>query len=177
MNRMNDFETLIEQESPIGAIEISATTEGLLRIHLLGNLVTRGQKPDSLLDSSIAYQHARLAMDQILEFMARKRERFDLPLDLRFATPFQKRVYQTALEIPFGGILTYGELAKKMSTANASRAVGAALGKNPLLIVIPCHRVVASDGRLTGFSAAGGIKTKQWLLEMEGHKIVGQKLV
>lgn len=174
---MNDLETLIEPDSPIGAIEISATSLGLVAVHLPGRLDIRTAGHGTPDLRSSAYQHARSALNQVLEYLAGERKQFDLTLDLRLATPFQRKVYQAAGEIPFGAVLTYGDLAKRLGAVSISRAVGAALGKNPILIVIPCHRVVASDGKLTGFSAGDGIQTKQRLLEMEGHKIVGQKLV
>ena len=89
---------------------------------------------------------------------------------------FQREVLQLTLEIPFGEVRTYGELARTLGKSAASRAVGGALARNPLPLLIPCHRVVAATGALTGYSAASGIATKAWLLELEGHKIVSQKL-
>jgi len=80
-------------------------------------------------------------------------------------------------QIAFGEVLTYGEIARRLGKPAASRAVGAALGRNPMPLLIPCHRVVAANRSLTGYSAADGIKTKAWLLTLEGGKVVGQKLV
>ena len=91
--------------------------------------------------------------------------------------PFQTKVLKRTLAIPFGQVLTYGQLATELDNPAASRAVGGALAHNPIPIIIPCHRVVAANGRLTGFSAAEGIRTKQWLLELEGRRVVGEKLV
>lgn len=81
-------------------------------------------------------------------------------------TPFQKRVWQALLEIPHGCTVTYGQLAKKLNTS--PRALGGAVGSNPVAILVPCHRVMGSNGKLTGFSAPGGLTTKRWLLRHEG---------
>lgn len=89
-----------------------------------------------------------------------------IPLDLDHATPFERRVYEATKRIPFGKVATYGQIARAIGEPNASRAVGQALGKNPIAIVIPCHRVVASDGKLGGFSA--GLSYKRRLLRLEG---------
>ena len=90
---------------------------------------------------------------------------FDLPLDLR-GTNFQKRVWKLLLEIPFGETRTYGDLARALGNAGASQAVGAANGKNPVAIVVPCHRVIGASGHLTGY--AGGMEKKKFLLTHEG---------
>jgi len=84
-------------------------------------------------------------------------------------TPFQKRVWQALLNIPFGQIKTYGQLAQELNTS--PRALGGAVGANPVPILVPCHRVMGSNSKLTGFSAPGGIATKRWLLNHEGHSL------
>jgi methylated-DNA-[protein]-cysteine S-methyltransferase len=81
---------------------------------------------------------------------------------------FQRRVLNIALKIPRGKVLTYGDVAKAIGKPQASRAVGQALGHNPVPIVIPCHRVLGADGSLHGYSAGGGLQTKAWLLQLEG---------
>ena len=160
--------------SPIGAIEVLATSAGLCQVNLLGHAPVQSTlntiKPA---ESDLT----RLALQQIMEYLAGQRRVFDLPMDWSTCKPFQKRVLVRALDIPFGQVMTYGQLARELSSAAASRAVGGAMAHNPIPIVIPCHRVVASDGRLTGYSAAEGVRTKQWLLELEGHKVVSEKLV
>jgi methylated-DNA-[protein]-cysteine S-methyltransferase len=85
-------------------------------------------------------------------------------------------VLQLTFSIPFGEVLTYGQIATQLHKSGAARAVGMALARNPLPILIPCHRVVASTGHLTGYLGSKGIAAKQWLLEREGHRIVSQKL-
>jgi methylated-DNA-[protein]-cysteine S-methyltransferase len=101
---------------------------------------------------------------QLDDYFAGRRTSFDLPLDLQ-GTPFQQDAWRALAEIPFGETRTYAQQAGRLGRPSASRAVGAANGRNPLSIVLPCHRVVGSDGSLTGF--AGGLETKRWLLEHE----------
>jgi methylated-DNA-[protein]-cysteine S-methyltransferase len=105
---------------------------------------------------------------QLGEYFAGARTRFELPLELR-GTAFQKRVWRALTEIPFGKTRTYFEMAKTIGAPKACRAVGAANGKNPLSIVIPCHRVIGADGTLTGF--AGGLERKATLLALEARAL------
>ena len=108
------------------------------------------------------------AMKQVREYLDGKRTTFDLPLDMTTMTTFQRQVLTAAINIPRGKWLTYGDVAKAIGRPQASRAVGQALGHNPVPIVIPCHRVLGSDGSLHGYSGGGGIQTKAWLLQLEG---------
>ena len=101
---------------------------------------------------------------QLAEYFAGRRTAFDLPLAPR-GTPFQRRVWAELERIPFGRTLTYRALATRLGSTGAARAVGAACGRNPLAIVVPCHRVVGAGGRLTGY--AGGLAAKSFLLELE----------
>lgn len=93
---------------------------------------------------------------------------FDLPVDLSEATPFQRKALQIARQIPAGSVWTYKQIAEAIGRPSASRAVGQAMARNPVPIIIPCHRVVGSDGSLTGYGGGGGIPTKRWLLQFEG---------
>lgn len=106
---------------------------------------------------------------QLAEYFAHQRQRFDLPLNPH-GTEFQQRVWQHLHEIPFGETISYGTLAQRLGQPNASRAVGAANGRNPISIVVPCHRVVASNGKLTGY--AGGVDRKLWLLQHEQSQAI-----
>lgn len=101
---------------------------------------------------------------QLQEYFSGKRKSFSLKLDLQ-GTEFQKAVWSELLKIPYGETRSYGELARKIGNAKASRAVGAANGKNPISIIVPCHRVIGSSGKLTGF--AGGLLVKEKLLKLE----------
>ncbi len=107
----------------------------------------------------------KLTEKQLTEYFRKKRSTFDLPLAPE-GTPFQKNVWQQLRKIPYGSFITYGEQAARLGSPKAARAVGAANGKNPISIIVPCHRVIGASGHLTGF--AGGLKTKQMLLELEG---------
>ncbi len=113
------------------------------------------------------------ALQQVQEYLNGKRTAFDLPLDMSAMSEFQRRVLNIALKIPRGKYLTYGDVAKAIGKPQASRAVGQALGHNPVPIVIPCHRVLGSDGSLHGYSGGGGVKTKAWLLRLEGASVPG----
>lgn len=156
-------------DSPIGSIEITCTPNGISQVYL----GTPVHMPSSQHPSSSLIMEAA---KQMLDYFAHKRTDFDLPLDWSAIKGFQRAVLELTYEIPFGAVLTYGQIAKMLGKPAASRAVGAALGRNPLPILIPCHRVVAANGALTGYSGAEGIKTKAWLLNLEGHTLVGQKL-
>jgi len=107
---------------------------------------------------------------QLDSYFASELQEFDLPLKLA-GTEFQKIVWKMLAEIPYGETWSYGELARHIGRPKASRAVGAANGLNPIPVIIPCHRVIGSDGKLTGFG--GGIKTKEYLLNLENNVIAG----
>lgn len=92
----------------------------------------------------------------------------DIPVDLADAPEFHRRVYEVARTIPPGRTMTYGEIARRLGAPNESREVGQALGRNPIAIIVPCHRVLGADGRMGGFSASGGVATKRRILEIEG---------
>ncbi len=104
------------------------------------------------------------ACGQLGEYFEGERRRFELPLRLQ-GSPFQRRVWQALLEIPYGATTTYGELALRLGKPGAARAVGLANGRNPFAIVVPCHRVVGARGALTGYG--GGLERKRWLLDHE----------
>jgi len=102
--------------------------------------------------------------EQLAEYFAGERQQFDVPLKLA-GTPFQQHVWRELVRIPFGTTITYAQLAQRIGKPTASRAVGAANGRNPISIIVPCHRVIGANGKLTGY--AGGIDKKQWLLAWE----------
>lgn len=159
----------IQFDSPIGKITAFCTENGISRIHI-------GALPADIpieLTGNELLDRCRL---QVNEYFAVQRKAFDLPLDWSSLKGFQSDVLCITLEIPYGEVLTYGDIAKRLGKPAASRAVGGALAQNPLPILIPCHRVVSASGHLTGFSAADGIISKSWLLKLEGHTIVAQKL-
>jgi methylated-DNA-[protein]-cysteine S-methyltransferase len=103
--------------------------------------------------------------EQLADYFAGTHQRFDLPVAPR-GTPFQKRVWREIERVPFGQTITYSELASRAGAPGSARAAGAATGRNPIWIVVPCHRIVGADGSLTGY--AGGLERKRKLLEIEG---------
>ncbi|MFM6985305.1 MAG: methylated-DNA--[protein]-cysteine S-methyltransferase [Hydrogenophaga sp.] len=112
-----------------------------------------------------AHPWLRAATQQIDDYFAGRRQRFDLPLDLSGGTAFQQSVWRELLNLPFGQTCSYGDLARRMGRPGAARAVGAGVGRNPLSIVVPCHRVLGASGELTGY--AGGLERKRALLRLE----------
>lgn len=108
----------------------------------------------------------RQACDQLNDYFVGQRKRFELPLDLGTGTPFQNSVWQALLGIEFGSTCTYGSVCDQIDKPTARRAVGAAIGRNPISIIVPCHRVIGADGSLTGY--AGGLQRKTALLKLEG---------
>ncbi|HEY3344935.1 MAG TPA: methylated-DNA--[protein]-cysteine S-methyltransferase [Anaerolineaceae bacterium] len=117
------------------------------------------------------------ALRQLGDYFGGRLHVFDLPIDWPTMRPFQQRVLQLTAAISYGQVRTYGDLAQEIGDVGAARAVGRALATNPIGIVLPCHRVVGADGGLHGFSAAGGLATKAWLLRLEGHPIAGLRLL
>jgi len=110
--------------------------------------------------------HLRTARTAIVAYLSGKARSFDLPLDIEGRTPFQVKVWQVLRTIPYGRVRSYGWVARKIGKLRAARAVGAACGANPVPLLVPCHRVVAGDGSLGGFS--GGLPNKKRLLKLEG---------
>lgn len=102
--------------------------------------------------------------------------KFDVPVDWRYYTPFQEKALRAAMQIPYGQVRTYAQLAGLAGKPKGARAIGGAMARNPVPLIIPCHRVVAANGHLHGYSGRGGLETKAWLLQMEGNQIVNQKL-
>jgi methylated-DNA-[protein]-cysteine S-methyltransferase len=153
-------------ESPIGPLTLVGEGECLLEI-----LLPRGGKAEpppqgAVRDTSELDEAAR----QLGEYFAGQRREFELPLDPRGGTEFQRRVWRALADIPYGETVSYGELAERLGCPGAARAVGAANGRNPLSIVLPCHRVIGSNGTLVGFG--GGLPAKRFLLALEGAPAV-----
>jgi methylated-DNA-[protein]-cysteine S-methyltransferase len=150
----------VRLDSPLGTLEILASARGIVACRFADRVA-----PDTLDDRpGPASEHARHAADQLDEYFRGRRRHFDVPLDLR-GTPFQIEAWRTLCEIPFGAVITYGEQAARMGRPDAARAVGGANAANPIAILVPCHRVVASGGRLWGYAA--GVERKRALLALE----------
>ena len=142
-------------ESPIGLIEILGTEGTIHSVEFVDEIRVS-------LSINLLVEHA---LDQLSEYFSEGRQAFDLPLNLK-GTDFQRSVWEHLLEIPFGHCSSYQEVAKRIGRPKAVRAVGAANGRNPITIIVPCHRVMGSDGSLTGYG--GGLWRKEWLLKHEG---------
>jgi methylated-DNA-[protein]-cysteine S-methyltransferase len=149
-------------DSPIGRIEIASDGNAItsLSIERAGSLPYEElpERSTKVLD---------LAAKQLGEYFAGKRHTFEVPVSFH-GTPFQEAIWNQLADIEFGDVRSYGELGIASGRATAGRAVGGAVGANPIPIIVPCHRVLASNNRITGYSGGNGIPTKVWLLEHEG---------
>ncbi|HEX7821345.1 MAG TPA: methylated-DNA--[protein]-cysteine S-methyltransferase [Sphingobium sp.] len=154
--------------SPVGTLTLVASETGLVAILWENDTPGRVRLPPcaEICNQCILVE----TRQQLSEYFAGHRHQFDLPLDFR-GTDFQKSVWSALLTIPYGETRSYGEIARTLGKPNASRAVGAANGRNPISIVAPCHRVIGSNGTMTGF--AGGISAKQYLLRLENRDLLG----
>ncbi|MBR9861092.1 methylated-DNA--[protein]-cysteine S-methyltransferase [bacterium] len=141
-------------ETPLGLLEITANAVGITSISFT-------EKAEPGVESDLIVE----AKTQLIEYFSGKRSEFDLEISLDLP-PFHTCVLDAVQDIPYGTMRSYGQIARELGAANMAQAVGSANAKNPILIVIPCHRVVASNGDLTGYS--GGLERKRKLLEMEG---------
>ena len=155
-------------DTPVGDLLVAATERGLCRIaydaepeqelerlaRAFGIRVLRSAKP---------IETARRELD---EYFDGKRQRFDLPVDISLVAEFNRRVLKELARVPYGEVVTYGELAARASRPRAARAVGTVMNRNPLPIVLPCHRVIGANGKLVGY--AGGLERKEALLRLEG---------
>jgi methylated-DNA-[protein]-cysteine S-methyltransferase len=159
-------------ESPIGRLKLVATDDGLAavlweneRAHRVRlNIEARDERHPVLVETE----------RQLSEYFTGRRKTFTLTLDMA-GTPFQRKVWDALRTIPFGETRSYGQIARQIGSPNAVRAVGAANGRNPVSIVTPCHRVIGSTGKLTGF--AGGLDVKARLLALEGAKTESFRLL
>lgn len=150
-----------EFKTPIGSLQVACDNSGLRFVMFENNKYDAPHRASWKRDTSVT----REPREQLLQYFAGDRKTFDLVLN-PVGTDFQKQIWHTLAKIPFGETWSYGQVANKIGAPKAVRAVGAANGRNPIPIILPCHRVIGSNGTLTGFG--GGLPTKQWLLEHEG---------
>ena len=160
--------------SPIGPLTLVAAGGALAGVYMDAQRHLPGTVAEAAPASQDGPDAAPLAAAarQLTEYFAGQRTEFDLPLEMA-GTDFQRRVWAALREIPYGETVSYGELARGLGQASASRAVGLANGKNPFAVVVPCHRVVGSDGSLTGYG--GGLDRKRFLLALE-QRVSGKTL-
>jgi methylated-DNA-[protein]-cysteine S-methyltransferase len=150
-------------ESPLGPVIAIADEEGLIHVDFVGAKYERAIAPDWVHDPEAPALAA--CRQQLGEYFAGTRSAFDLPVAAR-GSDFQQRVWREIARVPYGETISYAELARRAGAPGQARAAGAATGRNPVSLAIPCHRIVGSDGSLAGY--AGGLERKRELLELEG---------
>ena len=143
-------------DSPIGELLLAGGEQGLQRLWMSPFRVQRHWRYEA--------QSFADVRDQLDQYFAGERYEFDVPLDLR-GNGFERSVWDALLGIPYGETASYGEIARQIGAPSAARAVGLANGRNPVAVIVPCHRVIGADGSLTGY--AGGLERKRFLLELE----------
>jgi methylated-DNA-[protein]-cysteine S-methyltransferase len=152
--------TTTTMESPVGVLTLTAVDGRLTGLHMDG----QRHAPDTSSDWERDDDGLAPVVEQLEAYFGGSREDFDVVLDLA-GTEFQRRVWAGLLDIPYGETISYGELARRVGRPGASRAVGLANGRNPVAIIVPCHRVIGANGTLTGYG--GGLDRKVWLLDHE----------
>jgi methylated-DNA-[protein]-cysteine S-methyltransferase len=164
-----------EMDSPIGTLRLATGEDG--RVRLISFWRGEGSFVDALLKAGWVPLKDRRRNDeverQLDQFFEGRRQHFDLPVDLSSVAPFTRAVLETTAQVPFGGTDTYSGIAAKIGSPRAARAVGNALGANPIPIVVPCHRILAVGGRIGGYARglANGLDIKRKLLGVEGVAI------
>lgn len=170
-------------DTPLGPCAIAWSSNGIAGLQLPeddhGAMRTRVQRrwPDAL-EVAAPPPGVQRAVDRIQAMLSKSGDAArdtltDLPLDLRGVPEFHRKVYDIARSVPPGQTITYGEIARRLGVPHDSREVGQAMGRNPVPIIVPCHRVLGADGRMGGFSAPGGVATKRRMLEIEGAAAIG----
>jgi methylated-DNA-[protein]-cysteine S-methyltransferase len=158
--------------TPLGPIWVGVSERGLIAVEIgasQASFVEMLQRRFPGFQPAQDLDRTSEAIRQIQDYLEGGRQEFALPLDWSAMTAFQETALRLTLAIPYGKVTTYGEIARQMGRPRAARAVGRAEATNPMPLVIPCHRVLGTDGGLHGYGAPGGIKTKAWLLEMESR--------
>jgi methylated-DNA-[protein]-cysteine S-methyltransferase len=163
---MNDRSSSAVLDSPVGPLYARADAGKLVELSF-ADTPFRGQSPLPGNDESAAILQA--VGSQIGEYFAGSRTEFDIPIQL-IGSPFNVRVWEALRGIPYGTTISYGLLAQQLGEPDAARAVGAANGANPIVIIVPCHRVIGTNGRLVGYG--GGLQRKQFLLDLENGPLL-----
>ena len=156
---------LLFYHTSLGTGAVAATDAGVCQVWLPGDDLT------GLNESNTHSTLLKTAADQLEQYFAGCLQQFTVTVDVSRMTAFQQRALQATIQIPYANQLTYGTLANQIGSPGAARAVGGALAANPVPLIIPCHRVLSATGRLTGFSAAGGVAMKEWLLRFEQEQL------
>jgi len=161
-------------DTPLGDIWVARSEKGLVAVDLWGD---QGRFVDLVfrltgVEADYDPQKLTAVNQHLAEYFSGQRKRFDDPIDWSIMTPFRQEALQVVNEIEYGQIRTYGDIARELGKPKAVRAVGRANATNPIPIIVPCHRVLGSDGRLRGYGAPGGVETKAWLLRLEGSRLI-----
>lgn len=158
------------KNSPLGDLWVAVSENGLVAIEwdhskpaLDAYLAKRFKRP-----AILNWRKTSAAIRELKKYLRGKRRAFTIPIDWDSLRPFQREALKLVYAIPYGETRTYGEIAHQMGRPRAARAVGRANATNPMPLVIPCHRVIGMDGKLHGYGGGEGLKTKEWLLKMEG---------
>jgi methylated-DNA-[protein]-cysteine S-methyltransferase len=170
MDKNTPLYTGVLRNSPLGDIWIAASDQGLVATEWSQNEADFGVYLTKRFKRPVQPDLEKVtpALRQLDEYLRGARKTFDLPIDWSLFRPFQKQVLQIVYAIPYGQTRTYGDIAREIGNLSAARAVGRANATNPMPLVIPCHRVIGSDGKLHGYGGGEGLPTKEWLLKMEG---------
>lgn len=168
MNNIIYYDYVVE---PVGSFLVAVSQEGLMYLGLLEKDLSHLQKSLGAGNHGVTFQQKPEVTApyrrELVEYFQGKRQKFEQPLDLSwFGTDFQRAVWQTLVTVPYGEISSYSALAANIQRPLANQAVGTAVGKNPIPVVIPCHRILRKDGSIGGFS--GGLALKRYLLKIEG---------
>lgn len=166
------------KETPLGPISFVAGDAGMRQVSYAPLMHVKTAENIKASEPSLkGLETIGALLIEINEFLFGIRKSFSIDVDWSVLSAFQDEVLRMTSDIPYGELMTYGEIADRLGKPGSARAVGRALGSNPMPIVIPCHRVIGSDSRLRGYTAPEGIKTKAFLLELEGHKIKDGRIV
>ncbi|MBG6214960.1 MAG: methylated-DNA--[protein]-cysteine S-methyltransferase [Cryobacterium sp.] len=161
--RSFSVQALLRLPSPLGRLELTADDRGILSL----SIETDGQLPLEAIPEAPSPVLLRAA-EQLDEYFVGTRKSFDLPVHVTRGTEFQRSVWARLATLTFGDVISYGALGSEIGRSGSGRAIGGAVGANPVPIIIGCHRVLATSGQITGYSAGQGIPTKVWLLDHEG---------
>jgi methylated-DNA-[protein]-cysteine S-methyltransferase len=159
------------ENTALGTIWLAFTEDGLAAVGVRDSQASFSQQLARMRFDQIVVDQDRLAgsLEQMDEYLSGLRRSFDFPIDWSVLPPFQQSALRATWSIPYGQTRTYAQIAQQVGHPRAARAVGRAEATNPMPLVIPCHRVIGSDGKLHGYGAGDGLETKAWLLEMEGR--------
>ncbi len=170
----SQFADRIIEKTAVGAVQITAGEKGIVRLNILAESFPHAAIFQ--IGNPTAERIVEQAVIELTQYFEGALDTFSVPFFLESRSAFQQKVLMAVSKIPYGHVMTYGEIAARIGQPTSARAVGGALAKNPIMIMIPCHRVVAHNGKLHGFSSPKGIQTKAWLLQHEGLSVIDERV-